>query len=110
MLWRIAPRSGLAWKKFIDIGAGVIDADYRGEVGAILVNFSDEDFVVNQGDRIAQIIFEKIRTPEIKELVSLGDTDRGASGYGSTGVKAVQRMMIQSMMNQKGKQEGMDRR
>ena len=85
---RIAPRSGLAWKKFIDIGAGVIDADYRGEVGAILFNFSDEDFVVNQGDRIAQIIFEKIKTPEIKELVSLGDTDRGASGYGSTGVKA----------------------
>ena len=68
---RIAPRSGLAWKKFIDIGVGVIDADYRGEVGAILFNFSDEDFVVNQGDRIAQIIFEKIKTPEIKELISL---------------------------------------
>ena len=46
---RIAPRSGLAIKRFIDIGAGVIDADYRGEVGAILFNFSDEDFVVNQG-------------------------------------------------------------
>ena len=85
---RIAPRSGLAIKKFIDIGAGIIDADYRGEMGAILFNFSDEDFVVNQGDRTAQIIFEKIKTPEIKELVSLGDTNRGASGYGSTGVKA----------------------
>ena len=63
---RIAPRSGLALKKFIDIGAGVIDADYRGEVGAILFNFSDEDFVVNMGDRIVQIIFEKIKTPQIK--------------------------------------------
>ena len=57
----IATRSGLAWKKFIDIGAGVIDVDYRGEVGAILFNFLDEDFVVNQGDRIAQIIFDKIK-------------------------------------------------
>ena len=64
---RIAPRSGLALKKFIDIGAGVIDADYRGEVGVILFNFSDQDFVVNMGDRIAQIIFEKIKTPQIKE-------------------------------------------
>ena len=53
-------------------GAVVIDADYRGAVGAILFNFSDEDFVVNQGDRIAQIIFEKIKTPEDKR-VSLGD-------------------------------------
>ena len=69
---RIAPRSGLAIKNFIDIGTGVIDADYRGEVGAILFNFSDEDFVVNQGDRIAQIIFEQIKTPEIKELAQFG--------------------------------------
>ena len=87
---RIAPRSGLALKKFIDIGAGVIDADYRGEVGVILFNFSDQDFVVNMGDRIAQIIFEKIKTPQIKELDSLEGTDRGAGGYGSTGKDAVQ--------------------
>ena len=72
---RIAPRSGLALKKFIDIGAGVIDADYRGEVGVILFNFSDQDFVVNMGDRIAQIIFEKIKTPQIKELDSLEGTN-----------------------------------
>ena len=82
---RIAPRSGLALKKFIDIGASVIDADYRGEVGVILFNFSDTDFEVNMGDRIAQIIFEKIKTPPIKELDSLEGTDRGTGGYGSTG-------------------------
>ena len=58
---RIASRSGLAIKKFIDIGPGVTDADYRGEVGVILFIFSDQEFVVNMGDRIAQIIFEKIR-------------------------------------------------
>ena len=51
------------------MGAGVIDADYRGEIGVILFNFSNEDFVVNMGDRIAQIIFKKIKTPELKELV-----------------------------------------
>ena len=60
---RIAPRSGLALKKFIDIGAGVIDADYRGEVGVVLFNFGSEDFVVNMGDRIAQLIFERIKAP-----------------------------------------------
>ena len=54
---RIAPRSGLALKKLIDVGAGVIDADYRGEVGVILFNFGKEDFVVNMGDKIAQLIF-----------------------------------------------------
>ena len=81
---RMAPRSGLALKKFIDIGAVVIDADYRGEVGVVLFNFGDDDFVVNMGDRIAQLIFEKIKTPKIKELEELDGTDRGASGYGST--------------------------
>ena len=64
---RIAPRSGLALKKFIDVGAGIIDSDYRGELGVILFNFGGEDFVVNMGDRIAQLIFEKIKTPIIKE-------------------------------------------
>ena len=85
-------------KKFIDIGAGVIDADYRGEVGVILFNFSNEEFVVNMGDRIAQIIFEKIKTPTIKESEVLDGTDRGASGYGSTGTRVVP-------MNEKGKEE-----
>ena len=79
----------LELKKFIDIGAGVIDADYRGEVGVILFNFGSEDVVVNMGDRIAQLIFEKIKTPEIKELEQLDGTDRGAYGYGSTGTGVV---------------------
>ena len=63
---RIAPRSGLAVKRFIDVGAGVIDADYRGEIGVVLFNHSDEDFVVKSGDRIAQLILEKIETPTVK--------------------------------------------
>ena len=58
---RIAPRSELALKRFLDIGAGVIDSDYRGEVGVILFNFGTEDFVVNMGDKIAQLSFEKIK-------------------------------------------------
>ena len=86
---RIAPRSGLALKKFIDVGTGVIDADYRGEVGVILFNFGKEDFVVNMGDRIAQLIFERIKTPIVKEINELEGTDRGAGGYGNTGVEAV---------------------
>ena len=56
---RVAPRSGLAIKKFIDVGAGAIGSDYRRELSVILFNFSDEDFVVNMGDRIAQLIFKK---------------------------------------------------
>ena len=92
---RIAPRSGLALKKFIDVGAGVIDANYRGEVGAVLFNFGDEDFVVNMGDRIAQLIFEKIKTPEIKEMNDLEGTDRGTGGYGNTRTNVVQQKMIQ---------------
>ena len=87
---RVAPRSGLALKKSIDIGAGVIDSDYRGEVGVILFNFGNKDFIVNMGDRIAQLIFEKIKTPKIKETDELEGTDRGIGGYGSTGMKAVQ--------------------
>ena len=86
---RIAPLSGLALKKFIDIEAGVIDANYRGEVGVILFNFSNEEFVVNMGDKIAQIIFDKMKTPKIKESEVLDGTDRGASGYGSIGTRAV---------------------
>ena len=72
---RVAPRSGLALKKFIDVGAGVIDTDYRGEVGVILFNFGSEDFVINMGDRIAQLIFEKIKTPKIKETNELEGTN-----------------------------------
>ena len=85
---RVAPRSGLAVKKFIDVGAGVIDSDYRGELGVVLFNFSNEDFCINMGDRIAQLVFEKIKTPEIKEVDELEGTDRGSKGYGSSGISA----------------------
>lgn len=83
---RIAPRSGLAWKHSIDVGAGVIDADYRGPVGVILFNHSDVDFEVKLGDRIAQLIIEKIVTPEVVEVEDLDSTVRGEGGFGSTGV------------------------
>ena len=83
---RIAPRSGLTVKKFIDVGAGVIDADYRGEVGVVLFNHSEEDFEVKPGDRIAQLILEKIATPQVKEATDLSFTERGSEGFGSTGI------------------------
>ncbi|KAL2433772.1 Deoxyuridine 5'-triphosphate nucleotidohydrolase [Exophiala dermatitidis] len=82
---RVAPRSGLASKHFIDTGAGVIDADYRGEVKVLLFNHSDVDFQVNKGDRIAQLVLERIYTPEIVEVENLEESVRGAGGFGSTG-------------------------
>ena len=84
---RIAPRSGLALKKFIYLGAGVVDRDYRGDVGVVLFNHGDQEFEVKMGDRIAQMIFEKIDTPEVVEVQGLEDTVRGAGGFGSTGIK-----------------------
>ncbi|KAK6115815.1 hypothetical protein DH2020_008084 [Rehmannia glutinosa] len=83
---RIAPRSGLAWKQSIDVGAGVVDADYRGPVGVILFNHSDVDFEVKSGDRIAQLIIQKIVTPDVTEVDDLDSTERGSGGFGSTGV------------------------
>ncbi|KAF9222051.1 dUTP diphosphatase [Gyrodon lividus] len=82
---RVAPRSGLASKFMIDTGAGVIDADYRGVVFVLLFNLSDKDFEVQEGDRIAQLIIEKICTPEVLEVDNLNETLRGANGFGSTG-------------------------
>ena len=82
---RVAPRSGLTHKHFIDVGAGVIDQDYRGNVGVILFNFSNSDFEVKRGDRIAQLILERIYLPDLEELSSLTETDRGTGGFGSTG-------------------------
>ena len=84
---RVAPRSGLAAKNFIDVGAGVIDADYRGEVKVLLFNFSEVDFQINVGDRIAQLIIEKYTRTDIEEVDTLDDTVRGEGGFGSTGVK-----------------------
>ncbi|EIE26694.1 putative Deoxyuridine 5'-triphosphate nucleotidohydrolase [Coccomyxa subellipsoidea C-169] len=83
---RVAPRSGLAVKHFIDTGAGVVDEDYRGEVGVVLFNHGDADFSVKKGDRVAQLILERIMTPEVEEVEDLDATLRGAGGYGSTGV------------------------
>ena len=85
---RIAPRSGISWKKHIDVGAGVIDEDYRGEIKVLLFNHSDEDFIVNVQDKIAQLIFEKIYIPELEVVETLSDSDnnlRGVGGFGSTG-------------------------
>ena len=83
---RIAPRSGLAWKHFLDTGAGVIDQDYRGEVKVLLFNHDDQDFEVRVCDRVAQLILEKIATPEVTLVDDLDATDREQGGFGSTGV------------------------
>jgi dUTP pyrophosphatase len=82
---RVAPRSGLAAKHSIDTGAGVIDADYRGEVKVILFNFSETDFAIKEGDRIAQLVIERIYTPEVVVVEKLEASVRGAGGFGSTG-------------------------
>lgn len=81
-----APRSGLAWKHSIDVGAGVVDADYRGPVGVVLFNHSDADFAVMPGDRVAQLVLERIATPDVAEVDDLDATVRGGGGFGSTGV------------------------
>ncbi|KAK3336570.1 dUTPase-like protein [Cercophora scortea] len=83
---RIAPRSGLASKNFIDTGAGVIDADYRGQVKVLLFNHGETDFAVKEGDRVAQLVLERIYTPEVVEVQELEESVRGAGGFGSTGV------------------------
>ena len=86
MYGRIAPRSGLAYKSGIDVMAGVIDSDYRGDIGIILVNLGHEDFVVKSGNRIAQFIFESLAYVDyFTEVNDLDDTVRGDGGYESTG-------------------------
>lgn len=82
---RVAPRSSLSWKHHIDVGAGVVDRDYRGNVGVVLFNLSKTDYTVHQGDRIAQLIVERISTPPLVEVEELDSTARGTAGYGSTG-------------------------
>merc|ERR1712198_182085 len=85
---RIAPRSGLAAKHFIDIGAGVVDQDYTGNVGVVMFNHASDVFTIKKGDRIAQLVCEKISYPELEEVESLMETARGEGGFGSTGVAA----------------------
>ena len=86
---QVRPRSGLAFKKGITVlnTPGTIDADYRGEVGVILVNISNEDFVVEDGERVAQMVIAKHEQPSWEEVEELIETERGAGGFGSTGVK-----------------------
>ncbi len=81
----MAPRSGLAVKHHLDVGAGVIDEDYTGNVGVVLFNHSATDFEVKRGDRVAQLICEKIEAPELEECSELETTERGHGGFGSTG-------------------------
>ena len=84
---RIAPRSGLAYKNGIDVLAGVIDCDYRGDIGVILYNTDDSiDFSVKKGDRIAQIIFESCYVVNFNETKDLCNTSRENNGFGSTGL------------------------
>ena len=87
---RIGPRSGLTSKKFIHVGARVIDSDYIGEISVILFNFGEKYFIVKMGDKNAKLIFEKIKTPTIKETDELEGTGRGDSGGGSTGMNSTQ--------------------
>lgn len=86
---RVAPRSGLAVKHGISTGAGVIDADYRGEVKVVLFNHGEKDFAIEKGDRIAQLVLEQIINADIVEIEEkeLDETERGAGGFGSTGTK-----------------------
>lgn len=86
---QVRPRSGLAAKKGITVlnAPGTIDADYRGNVGVILVNLSNEDFTVENGERIAQMVIAKHERAEWEEVGTLSDTDRGEGGFGSTGTK-----------------------
>lgn len=86
---QIRPRSGLALKHGISVlnTPGTIDADYRGEIMVLLVNFSQEDFTVNAGERIAQMVIARHETAEFTVVESLDETERGTGGYGHTGVK-----------------------
>ncbi|MBE6334116.1 MAG: dUTP diphosphatase [Bacteroidales bacterium] len=86
---QIRPRSGLALKNGVTVlnTPGTIDADYRGEIGVILINLSDTDFTINHGDRICQMVIQKIEQPVMVEVSVLDETERGAGGFGHTGTK-----------------------
>jgi len=86
---QVRPRSGLAYKKGITVlnSPGTIDADYRGEIGVILVNLSNKPFIVEDGERVAQLVIARHEVAEWIEVAELSETERGAGGFGSTGVK-----------------------
>jgi dUTP pyrophosphatase len=81
---RVAPRSGMSVKGTV-VGAGVVDADWRGAIKVVMFNMTDNEITVEKGNRIAQLIFERIDLPVVKEVNELGDTQRGSGGFGSTG-------------------------
>ncbi|MDG1503746.1 MAG: dUTP diphosphatase [Flavicella sp.] len=85
---QVRPRSGLAAKNGVTVlnSPGTIDADYRGEIGVILINLSLKNFTINDGERIAQLVIAKHERAEWQEVTELDDTERGAGGFGSTGV------------------------
>ena len=85
---QVRPRSGLALKKGITVlnSPGTIDADYRGEIGVILINLSAEEFVIEDGERIAQMVIAQYEQAEWEQVETLDDTERGAGGFGHTGV------------------------
>lgn len=86
---QVRPRSGLAAKKGVTVlnAPGTVDADYRGEIGVILVNLSNENFVIENGERVAQLVIAKHERAEWNEVAELSETSRGEGGFGSTGVK-----------------------
>lgn len=86
---QVRSRSGLALKKGISVlnAPGTVDADYRGEVGVILINLSNETFIIEDGERIAQLVFAKVKQAKWIEAEILSETERGEGGFGSTGVK-----------------------
>jgi len=86
---QIRPRSGLAYKNGITVlnSPGTIDADYRGEIGVILVNLSNTNFVINDGERVAQMVIAKYEQADFEQVDILNKTERGAGGFGSTGKK-----------------------
>lgn len=102
---RIAPRSGLAAKKMIQCGAGVVDYDYRGEVGVVLFNHGPEDFAVAVGDRVAQLILEEISMVNCIEVDTLDETMRGEGGFGSTGVAEKVDMSVTPASSKRAREE-----
>lgn len=86
---QVRPRSGLALKHGITVlnTPGTIDADYRGEVKVLLVNFSNDNFIINTGERIAQMVIARYEKADLEQVAELDDTERGDGGYGHTGVK-----------------------
>ena len=85
---QVRPRSGLALKRGVTVlnSPGTIDSGYRGEIGVVLANFGDETFTIKKGDKIAQLVIAPVIQPQVEETDALDGTDRGAGGFGSTGV------------------------